>query len=498
MRKLRVSFAALQKKLGEPVDAASLGLFRVVWGVLMTQTGVTRLAQVDGFSAKLFHVTYTYFPYVRPWPEDWMLAAEAWGMIACGVAITLGVGFRWATLAYTLLYSHFFLIEKLFYNNHYYLTILVNFLLAFSRADACYSVARWRARRRSPSQALPSVPLWNLVLLRGQVCVLYFFGGLAKLNADWFQGEPIRLWLRNLKPLPPISWVAREEWFVNFVCMSGILIDLSAGFLLLNRRTFWPAAFVLASFHLTNLLIFPIGIFPWIGIALLLLFVEPSWPRRAAAWLRGRLSARPVRAPSLHAPPGAPASPAVTACVLAYLAIQVLVPLRIQLYSHDPGWTEVGQLFSWRMMLRFKDAYLRLDFDPPEAGQALKKSGRTPRVTEANYRKLIKIPDAILQYVHALDARLEELGYPDAGIRVISIASLNGRPYQLMIDPERDLTQVGYGLFGVPDWILPLAPDQRVGRYPKGGDDRRRMLQQAVDDYRRQHPTLRPIRVRGE
>jgi hypothetical protein len=495
---LRLSFATLHKKLGEPVDAASLGLFRVVWGVLMTQTGVMHVAQVDAFSAKLFHVTYTFFPFVRPWSEDWLLAAEAWGLIACGVAITLGVGFRWATLAYTLLYSHFFLIEKLIYNNHYYLTILVGFLLALSRADACYSVAHWRARRRSPSQALPSVPFWNLVLLRGQVCVLYFFGGLAKLNADWLQGEPIRLWLRSLKPLPPVSWVAREEWFTNFVCMSGIVIDLSAGFLLLSRRTFWPAAFVLASFHLTNNLIFPIGIFPWIGISLLLPFLEPSWPRRAAAWLRSRLSGRPALAPRFRVPPGAPASAAVTAGVLAYLAIQVLVPLRIQLYSQDPGWTEVGQLFSWRMMLRFKDAYLRLDFDPPEAGRALKASGRMPQVSKENYRKLVKIPDAILQYVHALDAELEKLGHPDVAIRVISIASLNGRPYQLMIDPERDLTQAGYGLFAVPDWILPLAPDQRVGQYPKGKHDRRRMLQRAVDDYRREHPSLRPIRVRGD
>jgi hypothetical protein len=235
-----------------------------------------------------------------------------------------------------------------------------------------------------------------------------------------------------------------------------------------------------------------------IGVSLLLPFVEPSWPRRAAAWLRSRLSARPFSARRFAAPPGAPASPAVAVFVLAYLAIQVLLPLRIRFYSDDPGWTEAGQLFSWRMMLRFKDAYLRFDFDPPEAGKALKESGRMPRVTEANYRKLIKIPEVILQYVHAMDEQLAQLGYPDAAIRVISIASLNGRPYQLMIDPERDLTRVGYGLFGVPDWILPLAPDQRVGRYPKGRDERRRMLQRAVDDYRKQHPSLRPIRVRGE
>jgi hypothetical protein len=493
-----VSFAALQEKLGRPVDAASLGLFRIVWGVLMTLAAAKRLDQIDAFSAQLFHSRFALFPFVRPWPEDWMMAAEACAMIACGAAIALGVWLRLAALAYALLYGHFFLIETLYYNNHYYLTVLVNGLLALSRADACFSAARLLRLGRSRADAPPAAPLWNLVLLRGQVCVLYFFGGLAKLNADWIQGEPIRLWLRSLKVLPPVSWVAREEWFTNFVCMSGIAIDLSAGFFLLQRRTFWPAAFVLAAFHMTNNLIFPIGIFPWMGLALLIPFLEPSWPRRAAAWLRSRRAGRRVPASVFAAPPAAPASPAVAAFVLAYLAVQVLVPLRVYLYADDPGWTEVGQQLSWRMMLRSKDAYLRLDFDPPEAGRMLEEAGRMPRIGETSYRKLTKIPGAIVQYVHEIDARLEELGQPDVEIRVLSIASLNGRPYQLMIDPERDLTRAGLGVLRVPDWIVPLVPDQRVGLYPKSGEDRRRMLQHAVDEYRREHPSMRPVRIRGD
>jgi hypothetical protein len=492
-----VSFATLQEKLGRPVDAASLGLFRIVWGVLMTLAAVELLKGVDAYSARLFHARFALFPFVRPWPEGWMMAAEAWAMIACGVAIAFGVWLRVAGLGYALFYGHFFLIEALYYNNHYYLTILVTLLLALSRADACFSAARLLRFGGSGPDAPSAAPFWNLVLLRGQVCVLYFFGGLAKLNADWYQGEPIRMWLRALKPLPPISWVAREEWFTTIVCVSGIVIDLSAAILLVPRRTFWPAAFVVTAFHMTNKLIFPIGMFPWIGIALLIPFPEPGWPWRAAAWLRGRRAGRQVRARAF-AVPAAPASPAVVAFVLAYLAIQVLVPLRIHLYADDPGWTEVGQRFSWRMMLRSKDAYLRLAFDPPEAGRMLEEAGRMPRIGRTTFDNLKGDPDAIVQYVHELGARLEELGQPGVAIRALSIASLNGRPYQLMIDPERDLTQVDHGLLTVRDWILPLASGQRVGLYPKSADERRRMLQEAVDEYRREHPSMGPVRIQGD
>ena len=38
-------------------------------------------------------------------------------------------------------WMHLFLIEKLYYNNHFYLTILVGFLLTFTEAHRCYSVS---------------------------------------------------------------------------------------------------------------------------------------------------------------------------------------------------------------------------------------------------------------------------------------------------------------------------------------------------------------------
>lgn len=58
------------------------------------------------------------------------------------------------------------------------------------------------------------------------------------------------------------------------------------------------------------------------------------------------------------------------------------------------------------------------------------------------------------------------LGHEDVEVRAVIFASLNGREFQVFIDPNVDLSKVPYPWFGHADWILPLgsAPGRRVGR----------------------------------
>ena len=126
----------------------------------------------------------------------------------------------------------------------------------------------------------------------------------------------------------------------------------------------------------------------------------------------------------------------------------------------------MGHCFSWRMMLRTKDAWVQFVFDPPEAERLLEQSDQLPRIGLAHLERMVKTPHFILQYAHELDRTLTRLGMPDVEIRVLSAVSLNGRPYQAMIDPTVDLTEASYGFFEVPDWILPLEKNRRAGQYP--------------------------------
>jgi len=346
----------LRERLGRRVDGSALGLFRIAWGTLMVGEAIRKLPKATGiYSPDYFHFKYALFPFVEPLPTNALVQGEIVAMGLAGAAIALGVGMRPAALLYALISAHLFLVEKLYYNNHFYLTVLLNALLAATRADACYSLRAWWARRAGAVPD-PTAPFWNLVLLRGQTVIVYFFGGIAKLNADWIQGEPIRHWLRQNPAGPPLSWVLQEEWFVQLVAFGGLVFDLAIGFLLLGRRTFWLAVPFVVGFHLTNDQLFRIGLFPWIGISLCLVFLEPSWPRRAAAWLRERRG-RAAPGPTGVAERPGRASTATAAFVVGYLAFQALWPLRIHLLEGNPSWTEVGHNFSWRMMLRDKDGW---------------------------------------------------------------------------------------------------------------------------------------------
>jgi len=484
----------LRETLGRRVDASALAFFRILWGALMAWEGFRKLAKVEGiYSPEYFHFHYSLFPFVEPLPEVWMMAVEAWVLIGAALCMGLGVGFRTAALVFTVLYAHFFLIDKVYYNNHFYLTILMNGLLAFTAADRMWSVRAWRERRRGAARD-ETVPLWNLALLRGQVIVLYFFGGIAKLNSDWIHGEPVRFWFRNIEPpVWPLSEWVLQGWFVNLVCYGGIALDLSAGFLLLHRVGFWLVVPALIGFHATNSQLFQIGIFPYLGVGMIALFFAPHWPRKVWNAVAERVGRETLPRPD--APRPGLASPGATAAVVGYLAFQALWPLRIVFYEGNPGWHEVGHSFSWRMMLRHKDGYLKFLFDPPEAERLLEQTEELPRTAPVHVRKMVTHPHLILQYVHALDATFEKLGRPDVDIRVIAVASLDGRPYQLLIDPTADLTEASWGWFEVPDWIVPLEPHKRPGLYPKSPEERRARIQAAVDEYARAHGLAPPSRI---
>jgi hypothetical protein len=49
----------------------------------------------------------------------------------------------------------------------------------------------------------------------------------------------------------------------------------------------------------------------------------------------------------------------------------------------------------------------------------------------------------------------KEHGTRDAEVRALTAASLNGRPAQPLVDPNRDLTKVGFS-WRRADWVLPL------------------------------------------
>ncbi len=107
------------------------------------------------------------------------------------ICVALGLCYRFTSTLLFLGFTYTFLAEKAAYQNHFYLLCLISFLMIWIPAHRTFSIDSWRGWVKSDG----TVAVWTLWLLRGQIAIVYFFGGLAKLNYDWLHGEPMRLWL---------------------------------------------------------------------------------------------------------------------------------------------------------------------------------------------------------------------------------------------------------------------------------------------------------------
>jgi vitamin K-dependent gamma-carboxylase len=434
----------LLRRLFSTCDIASLVAFRIGFGTLMF-IEVLRFAPYIGstYVDPDFHFTYFGFEWVRPWPGVGMYLH--FGALAlAALCIALGLCYRAAAFVFFLGLSYVFLLERATYLNHIYLLALLSFLLIFVPTHRAFSLdALLRPRIRSRT-----APLWALWLVRAQIAIPYTYGGVAKLNRDWLHGQPLLLWLEHEGERPLIGPLLAQDWVAYLFSYGGLALDLLVVPGLLWSRT-RPFAFALvALFHLTNHVVFEIGIFPWVMIAATTIFFPPDWPRRLLARLG--VAVPPAPAPSPPPPRLGPRHRTILALGSAYLAWQLLFPLRHWLYPGDASWTEEGHKFAWRMKLRDKEGTTRFYALDRDTGEIWEVDPR-PHIERWQYRAMQGQPEMILQFAHHLADRLYAEGR-DVEIHVVDRTSLNGRRPQPLVDPDVDLTAVAPSLRPAP-WI---------------------------------------------
>jgi len=438
-----------------PVDIASLAFFRVAFGAVMVWEVYRYFSK--GWIASYyinpeFHFTYYGFGWVKPWPGDGMYVHFAvLGLAAAG--ITLGLFYRLSAVVFFLGFTYVFLLDQARYLNHFYLISLIAFLLIFLPVHRALSLdARLRPGLRSDT-----APAWALWLMRAQVGIPYFYGGLAKLNGDWLRAEPIRGWLASRPDFPVIGRFFTDEWMVYAFAYGGLLLDLLIVPLLLWKPT-RPYAFAAGLvFHGTNAVLFRIGIFPWMMMAATTIFFAPDWPRRVGLMQkRAEARSQPRKRGRTHArTEGTPRTHRLTlAAAGAWVVLQLLVPLRHFLYPGNVSWTEEGHRFSWHMKLRDKEARARFTVtDPADGTSWTVRPGEY--LTRLQTSKMGGQPDMILQFAHHVAQESREAGRAAVQVRARVMASLNGREPQLLVDPEVDLSAQPRSLRRA-SWIVPL------------------------------------------
>merc|ERR1712137_371929 len=99
--------------------------------------------------------------------------------------------------------------------NHHYMKGLFILLLWVSQANRTFGVdsfllAWWRRKRGDKNADLMgqrTVPRWNLLLLRLQVIVVFFFATSTKIQEDWLRGQPwIEYVATNCRGRPIVRW----------------------------------------------------------------------------------------------------------------------------------------------------------------------------------------------------------------------------------------------------------------------------------------------------
>lgn len=418
----------MRSYLSAPIDVASLALFRVLFGLVLSAAalrfvwkGWVRTQLIE----PVFHFTYPYFEFVRPWPAP-LMYAHFGVLIVAGLSLALGFRSRLSAAILAFGWAYVELIDRATYLNHYYLATSLLLLLACTPAGAAFSIDT----RLSPERGAASMPRWVLLALRLQVAVVYVFAGLAKLNADWLlRAQPLRIWLAATSGTLP--WL--ESWLNQpasafIASWLGAAFDLSVVPLLLWRRTRAAAFTAAIAFHTLTGLLFPIGMFPWIMSAAVTLLLPPDWPRR---WLplvprhRGRLTAPPRAAAWI---------------VALYCTLQLAVPLHHHLLVRDSVWTHEGFDFAWKIMLVEKSGSVQFIARDRVDGRSW-SIPTSPYLTPLQELALARDPRLIVAFARHLAREQRARTGDDIAVFADAFASLNGRPAQRLIAADVDLTR---------------------------------------------------------
>ncbi len=299
-----------------PVDAASLAVFRILFGATMC-FGALRLIASGWLDTMYVEPRWAFkypgFGWVEAWP--------AWGMYlhyailsVLALMIALGLYHRIAIALFTIGFAYTQLIDVTNYLNHNYLVVLLGAQLALLPANAMWSLDA----QRDPSLRRVAIPAWNVWLLRFQISVVYVFAGLAKLEGDWLlHGQPLNLWLTARTDTPVIGRWFDEPSVALAMSWAGFLFDTTIPLWLSWARTRIYAYIALVVFHSATGYLLNIGMFPFIMTTSALILFSPSWPRR----LLGR-TPPPLPVESFARP-----RKLVVYAIAAHVAIQVALPL---------------------------------------------------------------------------------------------------------------------------------------------------------------------------
>ncbi len=433
----------MERFLFRHIDNSPLIIFRIIFGLLLfleswgaILTGWVTRTMVE----PKFTFNFIGFDFLQPLPGNGMYYYYLI-MGVFGFCVMIGYRYRLAMISFFLMWSATYLMQKSSYNNHYYLTALLSFIMIFLPANNYLSLDV----KRKPNLKAISVPFWTSLVLMSQIGLVYFYGGIAKIYPDWLQAIPAKIFLSSKINFPVIGKLLNTDWFPYFLSYGGLFFDLLIIPLLLFKRTRVFAFSISLFFHLFNAIVFQVGIFPFLSLAFALFFFESKTIHKIFLKRKPFYEKDEVITPHYNK--------ILTFGISLYFVIQFLLPLRHWLIKDNVLWTEEGHRLSWRMMLRSKSGYQTFTVVDKKTDKK-EKIDLKKYLTNKQIRSVMAKPDVIWQFSQRLKKIYAKEG-KDIAVYVKGNISVNGKARKPLVNDTIDLASVKWDHFKHSEWLLP-------------------------------------------
>ncbi len=422
-------------------------MFRVVFGLLIAIEAFGAIA-TGWLRRTLIEPEFTFnfigFDFLQPLPGNGMYFYFVL-MGIFGVLVMVGYKYRFSMACYALMWTCVYLMQKTSYNNHYYLLMLLCWIMVFLPAHRWFSLDA-RLNKKIRSLVMPRWVLWVLIL---QVWIVYTYASVAKWYPDWLDGTVAALFMRGKSDYWLIGDVLQLEWVHWGIVYVGILFDLLIVPLLLWKRTRMLGFIISIFFHLFNSVVFQIGIFPYMSIAFALFFFSPELLRKRFLPKKPTFSEEWVIVPKHRN--------LIIGVFSLYFIVQIALPLRHWTFPDDVLWTEEGHRLSWRMMLRAKAATLTVNVKD-KGSDSLTAYNYAALLSRKQRRSVKSKPDMLWQLAQRIEQIEAEKGR-DVEVYMNVFVKVNGGQRHQLIDPTVDLSAEEWKHFSHHDWILPSPDD---------------------------------------
>lgn len=287
--------------------AYALGLVRIAFGALTVWVTLDLLPVVPIlFSARgpvpaqptaADHrwVDTFQFGIFQMWTSETAVVI-AWALLLLSaISLTVGWHSRASALLVWILFLSFLRRNPLLIYAGDHVMAITALILALSGCGAALSLDQRRRHGRFWSAEVRVG--WPIRLMQVQLSLIYFFSATTKMMGDaWFGGTAVSYPWRIFQDwaiLPVPQWLAENAFLVNVATWSTILIELSLGILVWNKRVrYWvlAAGVVLHTFIWLNMSVLFFG-----AVMLVLYLAWVPWevvrdmPDRVRdAWVRRR------------------------------------------------------------------------------------------------------------------------------------------------------------------------------------------------------------------